>query len=123
MGDLNKNKTVGGEMVDRLRRFTETLESAESTSDLPELLTVRKVKLNLSPRAFSAAEVKEIRRRLSVSQAIFAEFIGVAAATLRDWEQGVSTPSGPACRIMDEIALNFDAWSKRIRDLAAVTAS
>lgn len=123
MSDANKEKTVGSEMVNRLRRFTETLDSAQGTEDLPKLLTVRKVKLNLRPRSFSASEVKEIRGKLNVSQGVFAEFLGVATATVQDWEQGITTPSGPACRIMDEIALDFEGWSKRIRALAEVTAS
>lgn len=38
--------------------------------------------------------VRTARAKLGLSQAAFAERIGTPAATLRDWEQGRSTPSG-----------------------------
>lgn len=41
-------------------------------------------------------DVAAIRRRTGVSQARFAAGIGVAVATLRNWEQGRRRPEGPA---------------------------
>jgi putative transcriptional regulator len=116
------SKSVGSELVDRLQRFTETLKTVESSADLPKILTVRNIKLTLRPQVFSADEVKTIRKTLNVSQAVFAEFLGVSSATVQDWEQGIKTPSGPACRLMNEITLNTPSWSRRIRELADVTA-
>ncbi len=86
-------------------------------------LTVRKVKLNLSPATFDAEQVKAIRESLQVSQAVFAEFLGVSVGAVRDWEQGINEPIGPVCRIMEEITNDLEAWSRRIRELANVTAS
>ena len=39
---------------------------------------------------------KEIRRRLKLSQAVFAGLMGVSLRTVQDWEQGRREPSGPA---------------------------
>ncbi|MDP4026790.1 helix-turn-helix domain-containing protein [Methylobacterium sp. NEAU 140] len=43
-----------------------------------------------------ALDVAAIRRRTGASQARFAASIGVAVATLRNWEQGRRRPEGPA---------------------------
>lgn len=44
--------------------------------------------------------IKEIRHKLSVSQAIFAEMLGVSASSVRAWEQGKREPDGPARRLL-----------------------
>jgi putative transcriptional regulator len=46
--------------------------------------------------AFEPLEVKKIREKLQVSQPEFATMIGVSVATLRNWEQGRTTPEGAA---------------------------
>ncbi len=43
-----------------------------------------------------AAKVREIRAATGLSQAQFARLIEVNVGTLRNWEQGLRTPSGPA---------------------------
>lgn len=113
---------VGNEILGRLERFTDKLDSIGDASKIQDVLTVRKVKLNLRPQSFTGDQLREIRSRLRVSQAVFAEFLGVSASTLRDWEQGVSPVAGPACRLLEEILRDVEDWSKRIRDLAEVTA-
>ena len=40
--------------------------------------------------------VKVIRKKLALSQAAFAGFMGVSVRTIQDWEQGRREPSGPA---------------------------
>jgi putative transcriptional regulator len=41
-------------------------------------------------------DVPGIRKRTGLSQAAFAQNIGVSVATLRNWEQGRRNPDGPA---------------------------
>ena len=48
-------------------------------------------------------EIKSIRKKWRVSQAKFAEIIGVSPATLRNWEQGRTYPDG-AARILLKVA-------------------
>ena len=74
--------------------------------------------MNLSPRPFSGDEVSGLRKSLRLSQAVFAEFLGVSVSTVQDWEQGINEPSGPARRILEEMYSDTDAWRKRIRKLA-----
>lgn len=122
---MNKKseKSVGNELVERLERFAKKLETIESVDDLSTFLTVRKVKLSLSPANFSGDQVKAVRESLQVSQAVFADFLGVSVGAVRDWEQGINEPIGPVRRIMEEITNDLEGWSRRIRELANVTPS
>lgn len=40
--------------------------------------------------------VAEVRAKVGLAQAAFAELLGVSARTLQDWEQGRRSPSGAA---------------------------
>lgn len=44
--------------------------------------------------------IREIRQKLSVSQTIFAQMLGVSASTVRAWEQGRREAEGPAARLL-----------------------
>ncbi len=112
--------SVGKKMVDRLKRFAEALETADS---MPERFTCRTIKLNLEPTPYDAKQVKEVRKRLRASQAIFAQFLGVSVSAVRDWEQGAKSPRGSSCRIMDEIVRDPGYWRDRLRELATPVAT
>lgn len=106
---------VGKEIVRRLKRFTEELENADAIADR---FTCRTVRLKLEPQTYNAQLVKATRDKLRASQVVFAQFIGVAPNTVRDWEQGIKQPSGAARRIMDEIRENPDYWLRRLKALS-----
>ncbi len=111
-------KRVGEELASRLERFESQFQNAESASKLAKTITVRAVKLDILPREFTTEEIKGIRTLLSVSQAVFAKFLGVGAGTVKDWEQGKYPPGGPARRIMEEIEREPDTWRTRVEKLA-----
>ena len=50
-----------------------------------------------------AAQVKLIRKATGLAQSAFAESIGVALGTLRNWEQGRRDPEGPAKALLRAI--------------------
>ena len=54
-------------------------------------------------------DIRDIRRKLEVSQAAFARMIGVSVATLRNWEQGRRMPEGPARALLRVAAHNPQA--------------
>ena len=120
VGQVEVAMPVGKEIVRRLKNFTAELEKAESIGDR---FTCRTVRLNLQPRQYSPQLVQVTRKTLRASQVIFANFIGVAPNTVRDWEQGVKQPSGAARRIMDEIRENPDYWRKRLKELSIPAAT
>ena len=62
----------------------------------------RKTVVEYTPvKEYSAAEVKAIRKDMSVSQSVFAKCLGVSKKTVEKWESGDNIPSGPASRLLD----------------------
>lgn len=107
--------SVGRTIADRLGRFADAAEGGE---DITTRFTCRTIKLNLEPQPYSPELVKETRRTLGASQAIFAQFLGVSPSAVRDWEQGLKPPHGAACRLMDEIRHDPKYWIERMRELS-----
>ncbi|MBC7579779.1 helix-turn-helix domain-containing protein [Tardiphaga sp.] len=63
----------------------------------------------LAPEAPLAARsinpmVRDLRRRAQLTQTEFAARLGVPVETIRNWEQGKSTPRGPARALLAVIA-------------------
>lgn len=50
------------------------------------------------------AEIKSLRLSLSMTQRMFAEFMGVSLKTVEAWECGRNRPSGSAARLMQVIS-------------------
>jgi putative transcriptional regulator len=50
-----------------------------------------------------AIDAQAIRRLTGLSQAKFAELLGIELATLRNWEQGRRQPTGPAQALLRAI--------------------
>ena len=57
---------------------------------------IRDIKRGEQARVRTAPSVQSIRERTGLSQARFAELLGVSARTLQEWEQGRRAPSGAA---------------------------
>jgi putative transcriptional regulator len=102
---------VGERIVGALASFVDVLESGEKLS---EKFTCRKMVLDLRPVRHDPASVKAIRNQLNVSQAVFAQLLGVKPSTIQSWEQGRQTPGEMACRFLDEISDDPEYWRKRI---------
>ena len=57
--------------------------------------------LSISPiEGFSPEEIKQIRKKSGLTQAFFADFLGVSVKTVEAWESGRNKPSGAACRLL-----------------------
>ncbi len=52
------------------------------------------------PSEFSAAEIKQIRRKAGLTQLAFANVLGVSTKTVEAWECGRNRPDGTARRMM-----------------------
>jgi DNA-binding transcriptional regulator YiaG len=91
------------------------VDHLRSGAPIEEKYTRRRVVLELQPRTYSARQVKETRKLLNASQALFAQFLGVSATSVRSWEQGVA-PSGMARRFMDEIRRDPQYWRSRLKE-------
>ena len=115
MSKKSDDKSIGSKIVNRLKKFVETVEQGGEPA---EHFTCRTIRLNLEPHDYTPALVKQTRKLLGASQAIFAQFLGVSASAVQDWEQGAKPPKGVACRLMDEIRRNPEYWQARLRELS-----
>lgn len=52
------------------------------------------------PAVFDPAEIVAIRKRLDMSQSVFAAVLGVTPASVMNWEYGRRIPSGPVRRLL-----------------------
>ena len=109
---------LGAEMAAGLSAFRDALESGEP---LEKRFTVRTVRMELEPKPYLAADVKDIRTRLNASQALLARFLGVSVKSVRSWEHGTRRVPTIACRFLDEIVANPDLWEQRLRQAGVTT--
>lgn len=75
-------------------------DRSKSGEEIGRLLlqSVREMKANKRARVTSVKlnDVAQVRHNSGLSQAEFAEVLGISKRTLQEWEQGRRTPSGPA---------------------------
>lgn len=52
-------------------------------------------------KRYSPRQIKDIRTRNHVSQAVFAAYLNTTPSTIRQWEQGLKKPSGISLKILN----------------------
>ncbi len=89
------------------RRLSELHETGRgrARSGAIDAQTVRDLDaLCLSPvRPRSARQIRAIRRRTRMSQALFAAVLNTSVSTVQKWEIGEKRPSGPSLKLLDVI--------------------
>lgn len=100
---------LGARIIESLQQAIayERGENVEVRVTTVEVTARRKARLE-GPPWFPPHTVREIRQKLSVSQAIFAQMMGVSASTVRAWEQGKREPEGAARRLLQIADLHPD---------------
>lgn len=81
---------------------------AETTADLRRLGFIDKRKqrdikslmLRPVPR-YESAQIRALRSRLKLSQAVLASLLNTSASTVRKWEIGEKSPSGPSLKLLN----------------------
>jgi len=82
--------------------------------------SARSVKLSIKPVAdFNNKDIKRIRQKTGMSQAMFASSIGVSTKTVEAWENGRNKPEG-ASRRMLEIIRDEPEFVNRFQIVTAV---
>jgi len=114
--DFKKKVPQAASLGDRLIAGLESVVEALGSGDpLEKRLTVRTLKLDLKPREYGPAEVKAVRAKLGVSQALLAQFLGVSTPTLQKWEQGTRAVPAIAARYLDDVQEFPDLWTRRMK--------
>lgn len=103
--------SAGSKILAAIEEATEILRSEGLRS---KRLTVREYKVAPVPHPYRPGDVKRLRERLGVSQAVLAGFLGVNVNTVRAWEQGKRPPQPIACRFLAEIEADPVYWQRRI---------
>lgn len=58
--------------------------------------------MSLPPvKKYTPSQIKRIRRRHKISQAVFALYLNTTASTIQKWEQGQKKPSGLALKLLN----------------------
>lgn len=58
--------------------------------------------MHLPPiKHYTPAQIKRIRKRNKVSQAVFAAYLNTTPSTVQKWEQGQKKPSGLALKLLN----------------------
>lgn len=52
-------------------------------------------------KRYTAADIRRMRAKLRVSQAVFAAYMNVGKTTVQQWEQGQKKPNGPSLKLLD----------------------
>jgi len=112
MIDKMKLNDIERDLIEGMEGF---LDDLRSDAPIREKYTCRRVVVDLHPTMYTPEQVKATRSLLGVSQAVFAQFLGVSKKTVAAWEQG-KVPNEMACRFMDEIQRNPEYWRDRLRE-------
>ncbi len=71
---------------------------------------IREIKRGEFGRVINFPDIAKTRKKTGLSQARFAQLLGVSVRTLQDWEQGRRVPSGAARTLLMIAAKNPRAF-------------
>ena len=94
---------VGSEVFEALLEVSRAVRR-ERRKHLARL--IGKAPYKSPPRDEERVDVRAVRSLTGLSQAKFAELLGIELATLRNWEQGRRAPTGPARALLRAIRNN-----------------
>lgn len=57
--------------------------------------------------------IKALRSKYGEVQSVFCCRLGVSVSAVRDWEQGIVVPSGPAVLLLDRLEEDLEIGKKR----------
>lgn len=68
--------------------------------------TLRTHRTSIKPVSMTPAEVKAVREKLKLSQAVFAQYLHTGVTTLQNWEQGLAKPNKQAVLLIKMVDKN-----------------
>ncbi len=106
---MKKQKRKNEYFDEILSGLNEALEHAKGNKKL------KMTSVKIHPvQDMTAKEISKLREKLSFSQAIFAEFLGVSKKTVEAWEYGKSHPNGAALRLLNYISLDPQYFEEKV---------
>ncbi|NNM85371.1 MAG: hypothetical protein HKL96_06425 [Phycisphaerales bacterium] len=92
------------------------IDSLNASLNKGDALTSRQVQIKVEKAAYTPERIVKLRRRLGISQPLFADFIGASPIAVQKWEQGKRRPNAIARRFLSEIEHDPAHWKKRLSD-------
>lgn len=100
MNDIAKDASFGAQLIGAAREALAYKKGRLRDAKVTHAkVTARRVDV-LAPPEYTDRDIRRVRERLGVSQAVFAELIGASASTVRAWERGARKPSDMARRLI-----------------------
>jgi putative transcriptional regulator len=81
-------------------RLVASMEKAVSHLKHGTKTGIRRYSIPSPPKTISSSEIKDIRRKLDVTQPVFAHLIGVSISTAKSWETGRRVPNATARKLL-----------------------
>ncbi|MFC1510031.1 helix-turn-helix domain-containing protein [Candidatus Omnitrophota bacterium] len=100
-------------MIDKRKKDSKVLDMVEES--LHGVGEVKDVSLSINrfnkirypePKQYTSNDIVRIRKKLNVSQAVFAYLLNASESTIKKWETGVKYPGGANCRLLQIIETN-----------------
>lgn len=87
---------------DILKTVHETAEAFNKAGVMDDV-TLREFDVLCLPavKPLSAAQIRRLRTRHRVSQAVFAAYLNTSVSTIQKWEQGDKTPNGISLKLLN----------------------
>lgn len=92
-----KKSRILAEVNETARGFNRTGILDQQTMRDFDVLTVPPV------RSLSARQIRAIRARTRMSQAVFAAILNTSTSTVQKWEIGAKRPSGPSLKLLNMV--------------------
>ena len=85
------------EIIDSVIKSALELGASELTMKQLEILNIPE------PKPMTANQIKRLRKRLKLSQALFATVLGISKGAYLAWEHGDTKPKGTALRCLNKL--------------------
>ena len=96
-----KAKTYGEFLVEGMEEAVGIARGRSKPAKISRVAITARDVAALPPPKYSAARVRSIRKRMNLSQTVFAAALNVSPATVRGWERGARVPDGPSRRLLE----------------------
>jgi len=113
-GSIRKPR-VADEIMAGMRELQRMMDEGKTPQ---EMFTVKTIEVP-DPNTHSAGEIRKLRDKLGVSQAVFAHLLAVSVVLVKSWERGTRKPSPLARRLLDTIKADPSGWLARVTEAAA----
>ena len=97
---LKNNSKLTSKILDMVEEDLHALNEIKDVSE--SIKEFNKIKYP-APKKYKKNDVVRIRKKLHVSQAVFAYLLNASESTVRKWEIGAKEPGGANCRLLQII--------------------